>query len=131
MMQQQSLSEFMQYLVATLHKGDLKMPLKDERPWHSLFYELKRTDLDNKPAFLSKLRFDWDGPYPKCQEVAELLHALHWNAGVTGLNPHYEEMKLPEDIAKHWEQRLTDLPDEDRTTFDRILELARQQFAPC
>jgi transposase-like protein len=38
------------------------MPFKNQRPWHFLFYELKKAqDIPGKPALFDRLLFDWDG----------------------------------------------------------------------
>ena|ERR1035437_3318618 len=78
------------------------MPFENEGPWHELFYALKQADKSGKPEFLRSLRFDWDGPYPKSQELSEFLHALHWNACIDARNPHFDKITLPPDIAEVW-----------------------------
>ena len=76
-----TLGDFMKELAVLMADAQLQLPLKDERPWHHLFFRLKQaTDIEERPAFLDNLVFDWDGPTPKCQELSEFLHALHWSA---------------------------------------------------
>ena len=72
------LGDFVEQLAANLQSKSIAMPFESEGPWHELFFDLKRTDQEGKPSFLESLRFDWDGPYPKCQELSEFFHALHW-----------------------------------------------------
>jgi hypothetical protein len=132
MTQQLSFSEFMKHLVALFSEKGIPLPLKDERPGHGLFYDLKR----NNPAavtlpFLLDLRFDWDGQYPKCQEVSEFLHALHWNAGVSAINPRYTNMTLPEEIARLWNERRSQLDPDTEEMLNAVAEHARDEFAQC
>lgn len=122
-------SDFMKHLVALLGESKTPMTLKDERPWHMLFYALKTRDLGRaKPSFLANLRFDWDGPYPKCQDVSEFLHALHWNAGVTAMNPHYAEMTIPPEIAEFWSHRRKDLDVDVRDMLENVVKVAQHEF---
>jgi hypothetical protein len=62
-------------------KGDL--PFRNEKAWHLLFYRLKKVASPGRPEFLDDLFFDWDGRYPKCRQLSEYLHALHWNASLS------------------------------------------------
>ena len=129
MTQEISFSDFMKYLVALLHEKRIPMPLKDERPWHALFYQLKNTNLGpTKPAFLGNLRFDWDGEYPRCQEVSEFLHALHWNAGVSAINPRYITITLPDEIAKLWSDRIESLDPDAKKMLESIVPTAQNEF---
>ena len=98
-----NLGDFVKEMAALMTDNHLRLPLKDERPWHLLFFELKRDRQPaDRPAFLDRLIFDWDGPSPKCQELSEFIHALHWNANVTASNPTYETLTLSDDVAKRW-----------------------------
>ena len=93
----------MKELAVLMTEDNLQLPLKDERPWHVLFYRLKQeTDVEERPAFLDTLVFDWDGPSPKCQELSELIHALRWTATVTASNPTYEAIQLSDEITALW-----------------------------
>lgn len=105
-----TLGEFVQQLL--IQVGDRELHFKDERPWHELFYRLKTSpDTPGKPRFLRELFFDWNGEYPKCQELSEYLHALHWTGCMTAANPSYDRFKLNREIASLW-----------RTTLDHDLE---------
>lgn len=98
-----TLGDFVKEMAALMKDADLRLPLKDERPWHLLFFELKRDrNVAGRPAFPDRLIFDWDGPSPRCQELSEFIHALHWNATVTASNPTYETLTLGEEVATRW-----------------------------
>ena len=98
-----TLGDFVKELTALMKDADLQLPLKDERPWHQLFFELKRNRAaQDRPVFFDRLVFDWDGPSPKCQELSEFIHALHWNATVTASNPTYETLTLSAEVADRW-----------------------------
>jgi len=121
-----NLGDFVKEMAALMKEDNLRLPLKDERPWHLLFFELKRDrQATGRPVFLDRLVFDWDGPSPRCQELSEFIHALHWNANVTASNPTYETLTLSDDIANRWRPA-------DVTSFHQsALARARNQFQPA
>ena len=81
------------------------MPFQNDRPWHILFYRLKeKAAKSGGPQFLSDLWFDWDGAYPKARELTEFLQALHWTASVGVVNPHYDAIVIPKDVAALWSE---------------------------
>jgi hypothetical protein len=123
--------DFMKYLLAKLHDADVDLPLKDERRWHDTFYSLKRSNrgTDEVPAFVAQLKFDWDGPYPKCRQLSEFLHALHWNAGVSALNPAYATIVVPGELAKMWNDRFEHLDSSTRQSVQNLIEQAKSQMA--
>ncbi|HTS49086.1 MAG TPA: hypothetical protein VMH05_14145 [Bryobacteraceae bacterium] len=104
------------------------MPFDNESPWHELFYELKSSESAGKPQFLASLRFDWDGPYPKCQELSDFLHALHWNACVDARNPHFDTITLPELIATEWSKRAGELDTPTKRFLDFAADRATDFF---
>jgi hypothetical protein len=124
------LGDFVEQLAAKLHQQKVTMPFEDERPWHELFYELKREADERKPAFFANLRFDWDGPYPKCFELSEFLHALHWNACVDARNPHFDTISLPEAIAEAWSKRSEQSDPRVKAFLERSAQKAREVFQP-
>lgn len=129
MMQEMSFSDFMKHLITLLHEKEVTMPLKEERPWHELFYQLHKSDLASPTfAFLRKLRFDWDGTYPKCQQLSEFLHALHWNAGVSAQNPRFMTMTLPTDVATLWKQGRSSLDSEAVKKLEAVAIQACAEF---
>ncbi len=102
-----TLGDFVKEIAALMKENNLRLPLKDERPWHLLFFDLKRDrGAQGRPAFFDRLIFDWDGPSPKCQELSEFIHALHWNANVTASNPTYETLTLSDEVAIRWRPAL-------------------------
>jgi hypothetical protein len=123
-----ALGDFVEELTALLQKQSISMPFANESHWHELFYDLKRTDSDGKPEFLRALRFDWDGPHPKCQELSEFLHALHWNACVDARNPHFDTIRLPEEIAEEWSARVERLEDPTRQFLHLAADRAKKFF---
>jgi len=118
-----TLGDFVKQLTALMKDANLRLPLKDEKPWHLLFFELKRDPItEGRPAFFDRLVFDWDGPAPKCQELSEFIHALHWNATITANNPTYETLQLSEEVANRWRPA-------DVTAFHKAaLNRAQQEF---
>ena len=118
-----TLGDFVKELAALMADADLRLPLKDEKPWHILFFSLKqREGVAGRPDFFDRLVFDWDGPTPKCQELSEFIHALHWNATVAANNPTYEAIQLADEIADRWRPT-------PQTAFHRAaLDLARTEF---
>jgi hypothetical protein len=116
--QDTTLGDFVQQLLR--HLGGRELHLKDERPWHEMFYRLKTSpEVPGKPQFLQGLFFSWNGPYPKCEELSEYLHALHWSGCVAAANPGYDRFTLNPSVANLWE---TDV-DQDLEQF--ISEAAR------
>lgn len=98
-----SLGEFVKQLTARIQENnDLRMPLRDDKPWHMLFYRLKKDSTSGKPAFFDDLQFDWDGPYPVCQELSEYVHTLHFTGCMSAGNPSYDQITLNSGLAKKW-----------------------------
>jgi hypothetical protein len=125
-----SLGQFIKQLSALLQKSGVQLPFKNQTPWHVLFYELtKKPEAPGKPRFLDQLRFDWDAPYPKCQELSEFLNALHFTASVSARNPRFDVISVPSEVAERWAQRADeDDPDLKRFVTDAVI-LAKQEFA--
>lgn len=124
-----TLGEFVKQLAALMQQRNISMPLKNERPWHALFYRLKTSREPGRPPFLDRLRFDWDGPYPKCQELSDFLKALHCNASASATNPHYDTITLTDDVARLWSGRLDGVPPDTRAFMERATDNARREFA--
>ncbi len=96
-----SLGDFVQQLLLQL--GDSELPFRDERPWHELFYQLKIAPAERgKPQFLSDLVFDWNGAYPRSQELSEYLHGLHWTGCISASNPSYDKFRLSQEVGNKW-----------------------------
>lgn len=128
MIEQISLGEFVKLLAALLHEKDVQMPFRDEEEWHLLFYELAKNDDLEKPPFFSNIRFDWDGPYPKSQQLSEFLPALHWTASVSANNPHYETISLPNELSKIWLDQIEALNDETKKFLKHAADNAQRMF---
>lgn len=124
-----SLGRMVTAIVAALHRQEVVLPFKNQKPWHLLFYSLKAQPVaPGKPSFLGELVFDWDGPYPKCEELADFLNALHVTANVSALNPHFDAITVADADADRWSRVLADLDGNSRSFVARAVELARQEF---
>ena len=123
-----TLGDFVKQLAIRMENEKLVMLFKDEAPWHLLFYRLKKVQSDGKPEFLSALRFDWDGPYPRCQELSDFIQALHWTGSVVAANPSYERITLQDDLKKIWSDEGRDLAPGVQQFLDQGVEFARQEF---
>ena len=120
--------DYFKQLALQMEERNLVMEFKNEKPWHLLFYKLKKVEAKDKPQFLSALRFDWDGPYPRCQELSEYIQALHWTGSVVVGNPSYDKLTLQADVRKIWSAEAAELSDESRAFVDQGLELAMHEF---
>lgn len=124
-----TLGQFVKELTALFEINNIAIPFKNERPWHFLFYELKKDrNAVGRPAFLDELEFDWDGPFPKSQELSSFLHSLHWNASVSASNPHYETISLSEPVRTLWYQRYEEEDAHTKQFFTAALERAKAEF---
>jgi hypothetical protein len=128
MPQDMTLGDFVKQLTVRMEDEKLVMLFKDEEPWHLLFYRLKKAEAPVKPAFLSTLRFDWDGPYPRCQELSEFIQALHWTGSVVAANPSYDKITLQNEVRKIWSDDGKKLSPELSTFLDQGIEYAKQEF---
>lgn len=125
-----SMGQFVRQLAALLQQNGIDLPFKNQRPWHLLFYELKGKEATSgRPKFFEELRFDWDAPYPKCQQLSEFLNALHFTASVSAHNPLYNVITIAPEIADRWAQSVSqDDPDLKRFVDDAVT-LAQKEFA--
>lgn len=89
-----TLAEFFEELIVALSKKNIALPLKDEQKWHTFLYNITTDNIENKPRFLNNIIFDWDAPYPKCQELSEFLQALHWNECINASNPSFSTFTI-------------------------------------
>ena len=122
------LSEFVIRLAALLAREDVTMPFENEAPWHLLFYDLKRLDKPGRPTFLDDLIFDWDGPYPKSQDLSRFLHTLHWTVASVD-NPTYRVLRLPPRTAELWYSRYENSRPELKAFLDMAHSRARERFS--
>jgi hypothetical protein len=127
-----TLGDFVEELVALLVKKGVRIPFKNQRPWHRLFYGLKKsTSIPGRPPFLDRLFFDWDGSYAKSEELSEFLHALHWNASVSAGNPHFQTISVSDDVAGLWLKRLEKLDPQSKQFLEEAASRAETEFAQC
>jgi hypothetical protein len=123
-----TLGEFVKQLAIRMEDANLVMLFKDEAPWHLLFYKLKKDQSPGKPKFLATLRFDWDGPYPRCQELSDFIQALHWTGSVVAVNPSYEKIMLQDGLKEIWSEEGKSLEPELRSFLEKSVELAKEEF---
>jgi hypothetical protein len=96
-----SLGEFVKRLILDLQENSVPMPFQNEENWHNLFYKLKLARAEKgRPVFFEKLRFDWDGPYPRCQDLSEYLQMLHLNGFISVANPSYDKLRVDDDVME-------------------------------
>jgi hypothetical protein len=124
-----TLGQFVKQLAALLQKKNVQLPFKNQRPWHLLFYELKKLPASSgKPKFLDDLRFDWDSPYPKCQELSEFLNALHFTASVSARNPHFDVISVSEEVAERWAETVNEDNPDVKQFVGNAMTLAEDEF---
>jgi hypothetical protein len=126
-----SLTEFVTLLVLKLQESGAPMPFQNEEKWHELFYSLKmKRDEPGRPAFLDKLRFDWDGRYPKALDLSECLQTLHWNGFLSVGNPTYDTLRVDPDVAKHQDKIRPNVQDAHLKGFvDNSAQVASKLFS--
>lgn len=125
--QSMSLGEFVKQLAVRMHNSKVPMPLKDERPWHKLLYGLKTSDIQPRPAFLSDLQFDWDGPYPRSRDLSDYIHGLHFTGCVSAANPSYDEISLDEKVEKLWSAEALD--NEMSNFMNKVMDIVPKEFS--
>lgn len=121
--------DFVKFLIVKLQKNGVKLPFRNPELWHSLFYKLRAMDSLEKPSFFDKLRFDWDGPYPKSPELSEFLHGLCMIGAVICDSPQYENYRLPEGLFTLWEQKLEKLDEVTKQFVGTAANIASEEFA--
>ena len=124
-----SFGQFVKQLAGRLQEKNVAMPLKNQEPWHVLFYELARMSGTGKPKFLDSLIFDWDTTYPKCPELSEFLSALHFTASASARNPRFDIISVDPATAQRWSEQ-AEQDDPDLKAFvTRAVDLASKEFA--
>src|SRR5437879_4639969 len=113
-----SLGQFVTLLVLELDREKIPMPFQKEEKWQRLFYKLKKNrDQPGRPAFLEKLRFDWDGRFPRAQDLSEYLEALHWNGFISVANPTYDRLSVDQDVKDLGDKVRPNLQDQELEQF--------------
>jgi hypothetical protein len=126
--QDMSLGLMVRLLAAKLAKANTQLPFKNQVAWHELFYALKSEDREGRPKFLDELVFDWDSPYPRCEELSDFLNALHVTANVSAHNPHYEVITVAEGDVDRWSKDLDGFDDQTKAFVQKAAEIAQQEF---
>lgn len=124
-----SFGEFVKYLVLLLQKNNIVLPFNRPEAWHHLFYRLKQSqEISGKPAFLEKLWFDWDDPYPKSPELSEYLHALCWTGTIETNSPRFDRYWLPKNMEKLWQEQYEKLDKTVKQYLYFTVEIAKEEF---
>ncbi|HXY98808.1 MAG TPA: hypothetical protein VEI03_02325 [Stellaceae bacterium] len=124
-----SLGEMVKLLAATLHKNRVPLPFKNQKPWHLLLYTLKMEGpKPDRPKFLDDLVFDWDGPFPTCEELSSFLNALHFTANVSGHNPRFNLVSVDDADAERWLKDFDKMGANSKSFVERAAELASREF---
>ena len=124
-----TLGEFVKYLAALLTESKTPMLFKEEAPWHFVLYGLSAEEFEGKPQFLSHLKFDWGGPFPKCKELSRYLQFLHSTACVGTMNPSYEEMMLKPDLEKLWFSEFKKIGNPQQKFMGHAADVAAKEFS--
>ena len=125
---QLSFGDFVKLLAALLQNKKIRIPFKNEELWHILFYKLTQSARPYKPRSLTNVRFDWDGPYPKSQQLSEFIKALHCTASVTASNPYYETITLPGELENIWMEQFNMLSGDDKDFLNFAAEEGQHIF---
>lgn len=128
-MEEIHLGDFVKFLIVRLQKNGVKLPLRNPELQHSLFCKLKAMDGLEKPSFFDKLRFIWDGPYPKSLELSEFLHGLCMVGALICDSPQYENYILPKDMFTFWEQKFEELDEMTKQFIGTAANVASEEFA--
>jgi hypothetical protein len=123
-----NLTVFVKQLAVKLSEDNVPLPLRNQRAWHVLLYDLKNSNAPGKPAFLNDLWFDWDGPTPEAPELADLLARLHWNANISVANPQFDTATLPEPVAELWREQAPNLAEQEKEFLISAVDKAKQRF---
>jgi hypothetical protein len=126
---QPSLTEFVRYLAVSLNREGRNMPLENQKHWHILFYKLKKKVPSSEDfKFLSELRFDWDGHYPKCRELSAVLGSLHRHGCGVAQNPTFSSIHLSPDVIELWGNEVDVLSNKYQSFVTQAKELALREF---
>ncbi|KKS37993.1 MAG: hypothetical protein A3G49_01045 [Candidatus Sungbacteria bacterium RIFCSPLOWO2_12_FULL_41_11] len=124
-----SLGEFVRFLILLMQRNDVKFSFLSLRPWHLLFYRLKKMpETEGKPKFFENLSFNWDGAYPESPELSGFLSALCWIGCIITVSPEFKEYKLSEGVERIWLERLEPLGGEANQFLNKALLFAREEF---
>lgn len=116
-----TLMDIVRLLYADLRKTGLAPSLHDRKRWHTLLYALSTT---NAPwsGLLGDIWFDWDGPYPTCPALTDILHALRvvYTAG----NHHVDS-----DTLEYWNSEWVSIDPAVKPAFEAMSRLAAEMLS--
>jgi len=123
--------DVVKYAVLILHKNGEKLNFHRRKGWHNAFYQLKTSPhICGAPAVLREAFFDWDGPYPVCQELNECLNSFVVTGCVCCSSPNFNDHWLDERVAVIWQERYDLLLPEEKTFFETAMfECLRKELA--
>lgn len=124
-----SLGDFVKYLLVLLQRNGIPFKLEDERVWHELLYALKMVPQmhSGRPQSLADLKFDWDGPYPKSQELSRSFTVLRTNS-LTCSSPAFTDYKILEGIKRRWAEEYEKLPANIKEFLNIALVIATERL---
>lgn len=121
-----SLGDFVGFLILLLQeKISLSLKIK---PWHMLFYRLKKENIAGKPAFFEEMRFDWDGPYPTSPELSHYLNCLCILGALITTSPRFQEYWLEEKYALLLRKKYEKLDEPAKLFLDNAVKMAIEEF---
>jgi len=121
--------EFIKHFILSLQKNGIPVKLKEQKPWHLLFYRLKHEcDVAELVPYLKELRFDWDAPYPKSPELSELLNNMCIVGVLKTTSPTFEHYTLTDGMEALIESRRGILNAHEKRCLEYAVQLARKEF---
>jgi len=97
-------------------------------PWHLLFYRLKNENIAGKPKFFERMRFDWDGPYPKSLALEHYLNCLVMFGTLVTTSPRFREYKLESRHVPLLRNKYDALNETAKQFLDNAIKLALEEF---
>jgi hypothetical protein len=125
-----SLNDVVRFLVLFLHRERLDLHFQDRKPWHALFYDLKRLpSTTGVPLAIRDAFFGWNGPAPACQDLDECLDGLFRAGSVEWSLPGLRTYRLSESGLASWAGEFDQLKGPEKDFLSRVaLAYARQRF---
>lgn len=127
-----TMGDFVRHLSASLSDRRIGIPFESERPWHEVFFDLaseaSREERDPSTRFLTRIRFDADGEYPKCRRLSDYLQTLHWLGAVSVNNPSYRFATVPSDLLQIWLAEARSMPGPYQALLTRASELMKVEL---
>lgn len=120
------LGDFVKFLILLLQEK-ISLSLKS-KPWHMLFYKLKKEYSVGKPEFLGEMQFDWDGPYPESPELSHYLSCLCILGVLVTTSPCFQEYWLEKKYASLLREKYENLDEPAKLFLDNAVKIAVEEF---